>query len=157
MPVPTVALGAAWLAEQGVEDPLFVLAEAGNAPLRAMENARGRHFERRKSFLERLANGTLDPIRDAATHDSTELPEVLGWLHKWTYDLVANRLTGRARYNPDYADSLQRISRQANVVQLGRYYRTLVSYRSRLGHPLSSRLVLEHLFFLYLRCLDRRK
>lgn len=152
MRVPAPAESMAWLVEQGVEDPLSGLAAAGFAPLRALENAREGHRERRKIFLGRLANSTLDPIGHAAAHDSGELPQILGWLHKWTYDLVANRLVARTRYNLDFVVPLKRISKQADVVQLGRLYRTLAAYQSRLGHPLNARLVLEHLFLSYRKC-----
>lgn len=151
MRIPGPAESIPWLAEQGVKDPLLALSVAGFAPLRALEDMRADNLERRKIFLRRLANGTLDPIGDAGNHDSTELPQVLGWLHQWTYDLVANRLSGRTRYNPDFAEPLRHISRQADIVQLGRYHRSLVAYQSRLGHPLNPRLVFEYLFLSYLR------
>ena len=153
MRVPPPAEGIAWLAEQGVEEPSLALSEAGFAPFRALENSDANHVKRRKQFLGLLADDTLDPLGHAATLDADDLPDVLGWLHKWTYDLVANRLTGRTRYNLDFSVVLHRLSERADLSQLGRLYRTLVKYQSYLGHPLNPRLIFEHLFLSYLRCI----
>jgi DNA polymerase-3 subunit delta' len=157
MRAPPPAEGMAWLAEQGVEDPSSVLSEAGFAPFRALANADADHVERRKQFLRLLADDTLSPLDVAATLDPDALPDVLGWLHKWTYDLVANRLTGRTRYNLDFAVPLRRIAERADVAQLGRLFRTLARYQSYLGHPLNPKLVFEHLFLAYLTCTELPK
>jgi DNA polymerase-3 subunit delta' len=154
MHAPQANEGIAWLAEQGVAEPLLVLSEAGFAPLRARDHSQGDYLKRRKDFLGRLADDTLDPIEQAATLDLTDLPEILGWLQRWTYDLVANRLTGRTRYNLDFAVPLRRTSGRADVARLGRLYRTLITYQSSLGHPLNARLIFEHLFLSYLRCIQ---
>lgn len=154
MRVPPPAEGIAWLAEQGVEEPSLALSEAGFAPFRARETADATHVKRRKHFLGLLADNKLDPLHHAATLDADDLPDVVGWLHKWTYDLVANRLAGRTRYNLDFSVPLRGISERADVPQLGRLYRTLVKCQSYLGHPLNHRLIFEHLFLSYVRSTD---
>ncbi len=151
-PIPAESID--WLAAQGVEDPAQVLSEAGFAPLRAQENTRGDYRERRKMFLDLLATRMLAPLGFAATQEGRELPRIVGWLQKWTYDLLSMRLSGSIRYNSDFAPSLRELAPQAEPVQLGRLYRELVAQDSRLGHPLNARLVLEQLLLTYQRCME---
>jgi DNA polymerase-3 subunit delta' len=155
MSAPPVAQSLVWLAEQGVEEPLLALSEAGSAPLRALENSRGNNRRQRQEFLARLAQDALDPIAYAANLDLIDFARVVGWLYKWTYDLVANRMAGRTRYNLDFAVPLGRISARADVARIGQLHRTLVRYQSTLGHPLNARLALENLFLSYLSCVPR--
>lgn len=154
MRIPIPEESTAWMLEEGIEHPAQALADAGFAPLQALDNTRGDYPERRKSFLEHLAARAFDPVGFAATHEGRELPQVLGWLQKWTYDLVSMRLTGHIRYNPDFKQTLQELAKHADAVQLERFYRALVLGESRVRHPLNPRLVLEHLFLSYQRCMQ---
>jgi DNA polymerase-3 subunit delta' len=155
--IPTPAESIAWLADQGISEPGQALSEAGFAPLRAVENARGNYRERRREFLGRLTRRPFDAVDHATVLDGRELPDVLEWLQKWTYDLMGTRLAGRIRYNHDYATYLREISAQAEVVELGRLYRSLVAHQSRLTHPLNPRLALERLLLSYVRSVERRR
>jgi DNA polymerase-3 subunit delta' len=156
MRTPLPSDGLAWLEEQGVSNPALALSEAGFAPFRALENARGDHLTRRKAFLELLVDGRFDPVEHAASFDANDLPEVLGWLQKWAYDLAANRLAGRTRYNIDFAAPLRHIASGTDLQQLSSLNRSLVNYQSRLGHPLNPRLIFEYLFVSYLRSVGAR-
>ena len=154
MPVPSAEEGLAWLMGQGAVEPVLALAEAGFAPFRALENAKSDYFERRKTFLGTLARGNLDPISEAAVPGPGDLADVLSWFQKWTYDLTVVRLAGRVRYNPDFLDPLRRIADQANVMHLGKLYRSLLNDQAMLNHPLNPRLVLERMFVAYVRCVQ---
>jgi DNA polymerase-3 subunit delta' len=150
--IPTPAESIAWLAGQGISEPGQALSEAGFAPLRAVENARGNYRERRKAFLGRLTSLPFDAVAHAAVLDARDLPDVLEWLQKWTYDLMGARLANRIRYNHDFAPELRQISARAEVVQLGRLFRFFAGHRSRLAHPLNPRLTLERLLLSYESC-----
>jgi DNA polymerase-3 subunit delta' len=151
MRTPSASEGAAWLAQEGVEEPRLALSEAGFAPLQALQNARGEHLARRRAFLGALAGGNLDPVAYGETAAPDELPKMLTWLQKWTYDLVAAKCSGRVRYNPDFAERIASIADRSEVRLLTRFHRRLLSEQASVHHPLNPRLVLERSLIGYLQ------
>ena len=156
MSVPSATEGLAWLVAQGVDEPSLALSEAGFAPFRALENARGNSLTRRKAFLSVLAGGDLDPVAHAETAASDELPKILSWLQKWTFDIVLLKLSGRIRYNPDFAGQIEAIATRSDILQVTRCHRQLLREEASVHHPLNPRLVLERSLIDYLRCTRAR-
>lgn len=154
MRCPLPAESIDWLAAHGVESAAEVLSEAGFAPLRALEYMHGDYRERRKRFLDSLAAQTHDLLGLAASQEGRDLPQILGWLQKWIYDLLSMRLTGRIRYNSEYAVALRQLASRIDAASLVQLYRVLVVHESRLGHPLNARLALERLLLTYQHCAE---
>ena len=167
VPVPQPAAGeaAAWLRDQHVADPVSVLAQAGDAPLRALAMADPDYQAERRRFLQRLA----DPRRLSIAAMGAELesgPRALrkarlqawvDWLTTWSYDLAAMATLAAAapgtaaqpRYHLDFAGPLSALASQVAPLAILRYHRTLLEDRALLSHPLNPRLVAENALFGY--------
>jgi DNA polymerase III subunit delta' len=134
----------------------LALSEAGCAPFQALENARGNYLARRRAFLGTLVRGDLDPVAHADALVSQELSNILGWLQKWTYDIVYMKCSGRVRYNPDFSAEIETIAARAHLLQFTRFHRSLLEEQASVNHPLNSRLVIERSLIGYLRCSQAR-
>ncbi len=101
MTLPATEPAVAWLAQQGVERPAAVLAEAW---WRAADRVSARLDENRALRDFALAQLAAGPACDAfACGESLQklpVPMVLGWLQRWLYDLLAQKTAGRPRYFP---------------------------------------------------------
>lgn len=154
LPLPALEVGRAWLEEQGVAEAELCLAISGGAPLEAQSYAGGERLENRRALLSALAEpGRLDWLRLAEEGSRQELAELIDWLQKWLYDLLAVRFTGRVRYNPDFARRLQELGAGVNVDALLRFLREVAGVRRHLKHPLNTQLLLESVFSAYQRLL----
>ncbi len=157
VPEPGSDAGAAWLRTQGVERAELLLAQAGGAPLLALELADADAQQRRETLLtglsqpERLSPVAFGARIDAAPKDDRkrELADALYWLLTWIADLASVAAGGTPRFHPDRADALSRLAGRVAPVPLFRYYRALLRQRSLLAHPLQPRLVAEALLFEY--------
>ncbi len=154
-PLPPREVALEWLAAEGVEQPEIALAQAGFAPLTAVERSRNNFTSRRRAFSELLVSGDADKL--AAAVDSGELPLVCQVLQRWCYDLLSLRLAAGVRYNPDYAEKLQRLADNADVPQLLSLIRELTVAARALEHPLNPRLVVENLAIRYTRMISRQQ
>ena len=126
------------------------LAESGGAPLAALDVADPEYRRLRKAFLEELSQPrALDPIGVAERMLKIEPARTVLWLQRWCYDLASLRLTGRLRYNPDFADRLTAIGNSFDILAMTRYLRSLAAAQRVVQHPLNSRLFVEDLLLSY--------
>ncbi|MCY0388115.1 DNA polymerase III subunit delta' [Robbsia sp. Bb-Pol-6] len=147
---PAAAPATAWLAAQGVSDAAAALAQAGGAPLAALEAEGGGDGAHRQFVLTQLAAGErCDAFACGETLQKVAVPMVLGWLQRWLYDLLSLRLAGTVRYYPNQQAALARCVAAADTVGLARMNQELARQRATEQHPLNARLVCEALFVRY--------
>jgi DNA polymerase-3 subunit delta' len=77
--------------------------------------------------------------------------EVVGWLQKWTFDLLLQRHAGVVRYNPDFSRAIETLAAGIEPLALLRYHHELVRFQRVVEHPLNARLLFERLFIDYAR------
>ena len=149
LPTPRGAVAEQWLHEQGVADPALSLAQTGNAPLAALALDDGEFWTHRKVLLEGLAAPKLDAL--TLSEQVREFPgdRLLGWLQRWTYDLLSVKSAGRVRYNPDFEKALARIAGCLRAADIARYHRALVRQQRSVNHALNPRLFIEQLLLSY--------
>lgn len=156
-PRPSPNEARQWLQAQGVENPAAVLAQAGGAPLRALEMADTAWQEERGVWLAALAKPLSLPSVALATRleagQREERKDRLGlaidWLLAWTADLARAAAGAAPLRNPDFADALRALAGTVAPVALFRYHRLLLRHRALVAHPLQPRLVAESLLFAY--------
>ena len=157
VPEPDARAAAAWLAGQGVNDADRVLAQAGGAPLLALELADPALQRECDSLLAELARPErLSPIAigarlDAAAKDERKalLAATLYWLLTWTADLASVVSGGPPRFHPQARNALAALAARVARVPLFRYYQSLLRQRALLTHPLQPRLVAEAMLIDY--------
>jgi DNA polymerase-3 subunit delta' len=146
---PELAAAAAWLTAEGVGDAALALAHTGNAPLRARELARADYWQRRQDLLTMLADEEFDALATAERVRDYDVDEVVGWLQKWTFDLLWQRHVSAVRFNPDFAQAVRALAARIDDRALLRYHRELVRFQRIVDHPLNARLLFERLFIDY--------
>jgi len=150
MSLPASEAASQWLAAQGVEQAQALLAEAGGAPLTALALASDENRALRDWTLKQLAAGPeCDAFACGEALQKLPVPLVLGWLQRWTYDLLAQRAAGAPRYFPQASAALARCAAQADASAFARFMRTVTRQRAVENHPLNARLVFEELFLGY--------
>jgi len=155
VPDPDIAL--AWLAKQDVTDAATVLAQAGGAPLCALEIASQDSQQERSAWLQALAwPQSLSPFSLAARIEaaprgerSARLREAIDWLLAWTADLGRVAAGGEPLRNVDFHRVLAALAPKVAPIPLFRYHRTLLEQRTLTAHPLQPRLVVEALLIGY--------
>jgi DNA polymerase-3 subunit delta' len=152
--VPGEAEASKWLEEQGVEDPRALLAYAGGAPLAALELARSPLWRRRPDLIKLLADRNIKAGTLARAIDPDDVGAFCRLLYKWCADLIAMRLAGRVRYNPDCAQSLAALAVNLDVLKLQRLLKELTVQMRYLEHPLNQKLVTEKAALSYTRALS---
>lgn len=153
MPTPQAAEAERWLRDNGVDDPELSLAHTANAPLAAL-NLNDREFWlQRKVLLEALATRPLDVLTLAERIREYPLVQLLGWLLRWSYDLLSLKSAGRVRYNPDFESVLTQVAQRLRAADIARFHRLLVRQQRDVHHPLNSRLFIEHLLLSYVALL----
>jgi len=146
---PSVTLAVQWLSEQGVAEPALSLAQTGNAPLAALALDDGAFWQQRKSLLAGLAASSVDAFALAEQVRDFPIPRLLGWMQRWSYDLLSAKSAGQVRYNPDYAKTLNQLAGRLRAIDIARFHRTLVRQQRSVHHPLNARLYIEQLLFSY--------
>jgi DNA polymerase III subunit delta' len=136
-----------WLTEQGVPDPAGLLAAAGGAPIAAM--ALAACAQEREAFLAGLRDPRTGPLALAEQSQRAVPVQIVAWLQRWCYDLLASRLGAPVRYHPKYERLIAEISRGCRAADLAGYLRTLAEARSLAQHPLNARLFFEDLLIRY--------
>jgi DNA polymerase-3 subunit delta' len=150
MPMPDVNEARGWLAGQGTPDAELCLALAGGAPLEAVRYADRDYLATRKTFLAALSDpAQLDWLKLAEQGAKQDLANQVDWLQKWIHDMVAARLFGMVRYNPDFTRPLQELGARVNLTALLRFARELTGVRRHVRHPLNAQLLLESVFSNY--------
>lgn len=149
LPAPKEDEAVAWLTAQGLPEPHLALAHTGNAPVLALELEEGDFWQRRNAFLAHVADRRFDPLTAAEEVCDYPLREVVGWLQKWTFDLVLQKCLGKVRYNPDRASAIAALSAEVDPVRMLRFHREVLGLQRVIDHPLNPRLLLEQLLLDY--------
>lgn len=146
---PSIHACEKWLREQGVADAALALAQTANAPLAALDLDQDEYWPQRKALLSALSNAPLDVL--AISEQAARYPtaRLLGWLQRWSYDLLSAKSTGQVRYNPDFAVSIARVAVGLRAIDIAHHHRMLVHEQRHVNHPLNPRLHLESLLFAY--------
>ncbi|MDB5810414.1 MAG: polymerase subunit delta [Betaproteobacteria bacterium] len=149
LPTPPVAVAEQWLRDQGATEPALSLAQTGNAPLAALALDDGEFWQQRKALLGGLAANAVDAFSLAEQIREYPIPRLLGWLQRWSYDLLSAKSVGTVRYSPDYAKALSQLANRLRAIDIARFHRTLVRQQRSVHHPLNARLYIEQLLFSY--------
>lgn len=150
---PSAEQALAWLGEQGVRDPQTALAEAGGAPLAALDKAEDEAAQEVRTTLIDALTGSraLDPVATAEKCDKAGAELLTLWLSQWVSDLILHRNSGKVRYYPRQIKAIEKLAAGADLPGLFRLYRSLLAARRMAGHPLNVRLVAEDLLIDYAR------
>jgi len=149
LPAPAAAGAEQWLREQGIAEPALSLAQTGNAPLAALQLAADDYWTQRKTVLGALSRRDFSALELAELVRDYPLPRLLGWLQRWSYDLLLEKSAGRARYNPDYEAALAQTAATLDALRIARYHRLLIGWQRIVHHPLNPRLFIEQLLLSY--------
>ncbi|MGB8338004.1 MAG: DNA polymerase III subunit delta' C-terminal domain-containing protein, partial [Burkholderiales bacterium] len=153
MPAPEKNVSVQWLADQGIEQAEFLLAQSGDAPLAALKLADGEYQASRRVWLQGLAQGKAAPFMALAESQQKQpLVQPVNWMQTWCYDLLAINSGAVVRYNADYTDALLRLSQDLPAQKLLEWETMLKSAKRFVNHPLNARLFLEQLLMTYAAC-----
>lgn len=149
LPTPQAEVAEHWLRGQGLAEPALSLAQTGNAPLLALALNDEDYWSQRKHLLNGLL--TRDAQMLALAEKLRDIPagRLLGWLQRWTYDLLSLRSGGPVRYNPDYQKPLGQLAAGLRAIDIARYHRVLLREQRTVSHPLNARLYIEQLLLSY--------
>lgn len=154
LPKPPKRAALAWLAEQGVNDAEVVLAQASGAPLLALELSGNDVLSGRGDFLQALAAPDFEPLSAAERFRDLSLDSFIGWLQRWTGDLIEQRMLGRLRFNPDYSREIAMLARRIQPLEALRFHRKLILEQRNIHHPLNARLYMESVLLAYAALLN---
>jgi DNA polymerase-3 subunit delta' len=149
LPFPEVDQVVRWLKEEGVRQPEAALAGAGGAPLAALKAAETEADRLR--FIEGLQTPGFDPIALAETVQRVPLWDLVGWLQRWSYDLLLARVAGRIRYHAGREGMIIETARRCEAAAIAGYLRRLAGARALARHPLNAKLFVEDLLLGYQR------
>ncbi len=141
--LPAKDMALVWLRESGLTEPEVLLAEAGGSPLAALAMADPGHAERRDVFLDRLALPDEMDVCALAQAYQPLLAEAWGWLARWVFDVISQRLAGSPRYFNARALATARIGEQVDLAQVLAFQKELGDAARWLRHPLNGQLLLE--------------
>jgi DNA polymerase-3 subunit delta' len=147
LPVPDPAQVLRWLKEQGVEHADSALAAAGGAPLAALKGAQAEGD--RLAFIEGLRRPQFDPVALAESVQRLPLWDLVGWLQRWSLDLLLVRATGRARYHVGQEKAIAEIASRCAPAKIAAYLRSLAQAKALAKHPLNAKLFVEDLLLQY--------
>lgn len=133
-----------WLGAQGIDEADLQLALSGGAPLEALAAATNALSARRAEFLSSVASET-DGVTLAERFRDLPPAVTLGWLQKWTFDLLCMRFTGRTRYHLDLEETTRSLSTRIDARAVGRLHRRLIGHQRHIHHPLNPRLLTEQI------------
>jgi DNA polymerase-3 subunit delta' len=155
LPLPSSSEAREWIGRQGVENSDLALAQAGGAPLLAVQFD-GLYWQQRAAFLKAIGGRGLDALA-VAEHVRDHAPAlVVNWLQKWAYDLVSHKVTGQVRYNPDFAAAIAAAAERVELPEAVRFLRHVVRLQRIVTHPLNARLFFEELLLVYAALLRGR-
>ncbi len=153
--LPPVDQAAQWLAGQGVDDAVNLLALSGGTPLDAQRWADSGELDERRSVLEGLAQpGQLDPVTLGERWKAIGPQTWHNVAYKWLGDLLAVKLQGQVQFNRDFAGVLARLGNQADLAKLLALARTQANEGRTLAHPLNRALQLEAWLIQYRHVFD---
>ena len=137
-----------WLEQQKLRDADLALAQAGGAPLLAVRFDED-YWRQREALLTAITSPGFDSLSAAELLRETAPALIVGWLQKWAFDLVSHKVTGRVRYNPDFADAIAGTAGRLDFLEAVRFQRQMVRLQRIVSHPLNARLFLEHMLLEY--------
>ena len=149
LPPPNAAGALAWLKEQGVAHPESALAAVGGAPVAALKGAAGEAD--RLAFIEGIRQPRFDPVALAESVQRIPLWDLVGWLQRWSFDLLLARETGQVRYHLGQEKPITEIARRCQAADIAAYLRRLAQARALARHPLNAKLFVEDLLLQYQR------
>jgi DNA polymerase-3 subunit delta' len=151
--IPDPAQVLRWLKEQGVGHPESALAAAGGAPLSALKGAAAEGD--RLAFVEGLGHPKFDPVALAESVQRVPMWDLVGWLQRWSFDLLLARTTGRVRYHLGQEKAVAEIAARCEPASIAAYLRQLARARGLAKHPLNPKLFVEDLLLQYQRLTER--
>jgi DNA polymerase-3 subunit delta' len=151
--IPDPAQILPWLKGQGVGHPESALAAAGGAPLSALKGAASEGD--RLAFVEGLGRPKFDPVALAESVQRVPLWDLVGWLQRWSFDLLLARTTGRVRYHLGQERAVAEIAARCEPASIAAYLRQLARARGLAKHPLNAKLFVEDLLLQYQRLTER--
>jgi DNA polymerase-3 subunit delta' len=146
---PGNEVAAAWLAKSGISRPELALAQAGGAPVLAVELDTPDYWALRQQFLEGVSAREFDPLGVAERFAAHPIPQFINWMQRWSYDLASISYSQRVRYNPDWKEVLCSVVKRMKPLDILRFHRELVQFQRIVNHPLNPRLLLEDLMLRY--------
>jgi DNA polymerase-3 subunit delta' len=153
--LPPVDQAAQWLAAQGVDDAMNLLALSGGTPLDAQRWAEGSELEERRGVLEGLSQpGKLDPVTLGERWKAVSPQTWHNVAYKWLGDLLAVKLHGSVQFNRDFAEVLAQLGGKADLGKLLALARTQANEGRTLAHPLNRALQLEAWLIQYRHVFD---
>lgn len=154
-PVPPLEQSLSWLRERGVTDPAPFLAQAGYAPLAALEMVSDELQDARRGFLSQLSRPqALDPIALAEKSEKIDLENVVKWLQQWMYDLIGYRFSGKIRYQHDFSKEISDLSCVFKVNEALVFQKELLEAQKNVHHPLNAQLLMEQLLLSYIQLIN---
>lgn len=153
--LPPVDQSAQWLAGQGVDDALNLLALSGGTPLDAQRWAVSGELDERRSVLEGLARpDQLDPVTLGDRWKAVSPQTWHNVAYKWLGDLLAVKLQGRVQFNRDFTEVLARLGEKADLAKLLALAKTQANEGRTLAHPLNRSLQLQAWLIQYRHVFD---
>ncbi|MBW8362983.1 MAG: DNA polymerase III subunit delta' [Rhizobium sp.] len=153
--LPPADQAARWLAGQGVDDAMDLLALSGGTPLDAQRWAEGPELDERRGVLEGLADpGRLDPVTLGERWKTVDPRTWHNVAYKWLGDLLSVRLQGSVQFNRDFAEVLAQLGKKADLARLLALARTQANEGRTLAHPLNRTLQLEAWLIQYRHVFD---
>lgn len=153
--LPPVDQAAHWLAGQGVDDAMNLLALSGGTPLDAQRWADSSDLDERRSVLEGLARpDQLDPVTLGECLKTVSPQAWHSVTYKWLGDLLAVRLQGSVQFNRDFSEVLAKLGKKADLAKLLALARTQANEGRTLAHPLNRSLQLEAWLIQYRHLFD---
>jgi len=149
LPLPEAQGAVPWLKEQGLGNPEAALAAVGGAPLSALKAAASEAD--RLAFVEAIRRPRFDAIALAEAVQQVPLVDLVGWLQRWSFDLLLARATGRVRYHVGQERLIVEIALRCQSRSIAAYLRRLAQARALARHPLNPKLFVEDLLLQYQR------
>jgi DNA polymerase-3 subunit delta' len=147
---PSREQALAWLKAQQVADAEVWLAEQGGSPLAALLQAQSTDRDVADEFLRHLAQPSVEgALKTAEKLQKASVPELLGWLQRWQYDMFSHKLSGTIRYYPKYRTELTKLAGRVEVDALLRALKAANDRRAIAEHPLSAKLFIEDMLLDY--------
>lgn len=153
LPAPELEEVLPWLEQQGVEHAESALAAVGGAPLAALKG--GATEPDRLAFIDGIRQPRFDPIALAEAVQRLPLSDVVGWLQRWSFDLLLARAAGRVRYHLGHEQLIAEIARDCEPAGIATYLRQLARAKALARHPLNPKLFVEDLLLQYQRLVGK--
>jgi DNA polymerase III subunit delta' len=148
LPAPDLETARRWLAQQRVPDAELALAQAGGAPLAALQFDES-YWRQREALLRAISARGFDALRAAEQLRDSAPALIIALLQKWSFDLAWHKVTGKVRFNPDHSAAIATTAGRLDLVETLRFQRHMVGLQRIATHPLNARLFLEQLLLDY--------